>query len=90
MFLKHSMRFRNTASVYSTCIIIGFGALLTASKTYSNGSYKEMQKSKKSKTLKQTRKTRRKEDTKNQHLYVYTASENNAELLTRTIFDCKL
>lgn len=38
------MRFRNTASVYNTCIITGFGALLTASKIYSNGRYKEMQK----------------------------------------------
>lgn len=61
------MRFRNTASVCNTCVITGFGALLTASKIYSNGSYKEMQKIKTEQNTEA--RLERAEDTKNQHLH---------------------
>lgn len=49
--LKTLCEVRNPASVCNTCIVTGLEALLTASKTDSNGSYEEMQKSKQSQTL---------------------------------------
>lgn len=49
--LKTLREVRNPASVCNTCIVTGLEALLTASKTDSNGSCEEMQKSKQSQTL---------------------------------------
>lgn len=65
-----------------------FGALITASKTYSNGTYINMCKSKQNKIIEASLKEQKKRKIKTQHLYIQQA--NNAKLLKRAIFDCKL
>lgn len=65
-----------------------FGASVTASKTYSNGTYTNTCKSKQNEITEGSLKEQKERKTKTQHWYIQQA--NNAKLLTRAIFDCKL